>query len=87
MCILCKAQLVLIPDTSIFFFTRAKHPVKVHVWGGISLKGRTGLYIFDGTMDADVYMDILSRCLLPFLHDVFPDGHRFMQDNDPKHTS
>ena len=24
---------------------------------------------------------------MPFIHNVYPDGHRFMQDNDPKYTS
>ena len=24
---------------------------------------------------------------MPFLKSTFPDGHRFQQDNDPKHTS
>ena len=38
-------------------------------------------------MDAELYVDILRHTLLPFLHDVYPDGHCFMQDNDPKHTS
>ena len=58
---------------------RAKHPVKVHVWAGISMRGRTGICSFDGIMDAPVYVDILQQTLVPFIHQVFPDGHRFMQ--------
>ena len=38
-------------------------------------------------MDAPVYVDILQQTLLPFTSNVYPDGHRFMQDNDPKHVS
>ena len=35
-----------------------------------------------------MYVTILERTLLPFLHEVvYPGGHRFMQDNDLKHTS
>ena len=38
-------------------------------------------------MDRYLYIDILNRTLLPFVRDVYPDGHRVMADNDPKHTS
>jgi len=38
-------------------------------------------------MDSVAYQDILSRFLLPFVHNKYPEGYRFMQDNDPKHTS
>ena len=38
-------------------------------------------------MDAPLYTEVLNQTLLPFLRRVYPDGHRFMADNDPKHTS
>ena len=66
---------------------RAKHPVKVHVWAGISKQGKTGICIFKGIMDATLYTEVLEKTLLPFLSTVYPEGHRFMADNDSKHTS
>ena len=35
-------------------------------------------------MDAAKYTEILEATLIPFLQDTY---HKFMQDNDPKHTS
>ncbi len=37
-------------------------------------------------MDRYLYVDILNT-LLPFVNNVYPDGHRLMADNDPKHNS
>ena len=66
---------------------KPKHPLKVHVWAGISHRGRTNLCIFEGKMNAPLYISILKASLLPFIKEVYPDGHRFVQDNDPKHCS
>lgn len=66
---------------------RAKHPPKIHVWGGISSRGATPIVIFPGTLIATRYTRILDAALVPFIDKHFPRGHRFQQDNDPKHTS
>ena len=65
-----------------------KHPVKVHVWAGISLEGATDIAVFTGIMDAEFYVKLLDHCLVPFIRDPFHGReHRFMQDNDVKHVS
>ena len=65
-----------------------KHAIKVHVWAGISQKGATKICIFDQIMDGVLYIQILEDFFLPFIATKFPDqDYRFMQDNDPKHTS
>lgn len=65
---------------------RPKHPLKVHVWAGISSQGRTAICVFDGIMDKHLFVNILNSSLLPSIGVLYPHGHRLMQDNDPKHT-
>jgi len=67
---------------------KPKHPYSVLVWAGISKRGPTNIVIFNGIMDSGFYQEkILKESLKPFIQQKFPNGHRFMQDNDPKHTS
>lgn len=66
---------------------KPKHPYKLHIWAGVSMRGATDIVLFDGIMAKDFYIDILKTTLEPFGRRVFPEGYRLMQDNDPKHTS
>ena len=66
---------------------RPKHLTKVLVWSGISERGRTGVCIFESITKKELYVEILNGTLLPFVKDVYPSGHKFIQDNDLKHTS
>lgn len=65
----------------------AKHPVKVHIWGGISIRGATKIVIFSGKMNAIEFGKILEASLVPFVQVCYPDGHRLQMDNAPKHSS
>ena len=66
---------------------KPKHPVKVHVWVGISRQGATQICIFIGVLDAINYCNMLEPTLIPFTNSIFPNNnYRFQQDNDPKHT-
>ena len=49
---------------------KPKHPLKVHVWAGISNYGATKVCIFDGIMDADLFCNI------------FPSSERSFQITD-----
>ena len=68
---------------------RAKHPIKVHIWGGISARGATNIIIFTGIINAQHLETVLEDLvgLLPFIRERFPTGHRLQHDNDPKHAS
>lgn len=59
--------------------------MKVHVWAGISCKGATPIVIFEGIMNANGFIKVLEEGLLPYIS--VNQSVKFMQDNDPKHTS
>jgi hypothetical protein len=71
---------------------KAKHPVKVHVWAGISWNIATSISIFDGKlrMRAALFCRILKEHYKPFQLQFFRIYGRcpvLQMDNDPKHTS
>ncbi len=58
----------------------------VMVWGCMSAAGTGELQFIEGTMNANMYCDILKQSMIPYLRRL---GCRavFQHDNDPKHTS
>ena len=49
-----------------------KHPLKIHVWAGISKSGASKVVMFSGIMTATRYFDILSATLVPLLKEKYP---------------
>ena len=70
----------------LLLWQRPKHPVKVHVWAGMSWEGPTSVIIFEGKMNAAGFIQVLDAGLIPFTKIVIRNP-RLMMDNDPKHTS
>ncbi|VDM79548.1 unnamed protein product [Strongylus vulgaris] len=69
--------------------SRAKHPAKVHIWGGISERGTTQLAILGGNcrINSEIYCRILEKCYIPFLQKAHNGFGRLVQDNAPAHKS
>ena len=67
-------------------FSQTKTPSKSTCMGWNKLEREDTIVIFEGKMNATGYISILEVGLKLFIRDVIPDV-KFMQDNDPKHTS
>uniref|UniRef100_A0AAY5KQE7 Tc1-like transposase DDE domain-containing protein n=1 Tax=Esox lucius TaxID=8010 RepID=A0AAY5KQE7_ESOLU len=68
-------------------FSTVKHGGgSVMVWGCMNAAGTGELQFIEGTMNANMYCDILKQSMIPSLQRL---GRRtvFQHDNDPKHTS
>ena len=65
---------------------KPKNPYKIMVWAGISNKGATNICLITGSVDSQVYQDIIRTHYVPFIEKYMPDG-QLQQDNAPCHTS
>lgn len=64
------------------------HPPKLNVAAAIWKGGRSRLSIFQGTMDAGVFADIMEQDIMPDAIRHFGDQEfELAMDNDPKHRS
>jgi transposase len=64
-----------------------KHDASIMVWGCFNSTGVGDIYIIEGTMNAAMYIRILSGHMLPSARRLFQGNFIFQQDNDPKHTA
>ncbi len=56
----------------------------VMVWGCMSAAGTGDLQFIEGTMNANMYCDILKQSMIPSLR-ILGSRAVFQHDNDPKH--
>lgn len=59
----------------------------IMVWGRFSWYGVGPIYRIEKKMDQHLYTKILEEVMLPYAEYEMPLRWKFMQDNDPKHTS
>ena len=66
-------------------------PLRLNSQNLLRITNKTGISrnLSQGCYSCDIHWNSynLNNNLLPFLEAAYPDGHQYMQDNDPKHTS
>ncbi|KIH46808.1 hypothetical protein ANCDUO_23137 [Ancylostoma duodenale] len=75
------------------FYARLKSKVKpsakLHLCGGISVRGATELAVFPGEMrlNSQCYCEILERCFVRFNNSAYHGYGKLVPDNAPAHTT
>ncbi len=83
---MCVGNQVRSTKTSVSCLQSSMVVGRVIVWGCMSAAGTGELQFIEGTMNTNMYCDILKQSMIPSLQRL---GRRavFQWDNDPKHTS
>lgn len=64
------------------------HSQKVHVWAGICSRGKTYLSFIEGNLNAEEYIKILKKTLLPRINELYNgEDWVFMQDHASSHDA
>lgn len=76
------------PISDVHLNQKAKHPLKLMFWGCMSSQGMGRLHLVEGSMNADQYLEVLRRRVLPQADDWFEGADWiFQQDLAPCHTA
>lgn len=74
------------PGGELPFHCQPAHVPRVQVLGGIARQGRSSLVVFNGWLNAGLHQKNLDS-LLPSVNGLYPNGFRYLQDNDPSHSA
>lgn len=67
---------------------RVAHPISINAYAAFSLDGYTDIHLFEESMTAERYINILQDVLLPATSAVMGDRTWcYLQDSDPKHRA
>ena len=69
------------------FVETVKHPFAFNVCAGISVKGRTEIFIFEENMDSTLFIKILRDTIIPEGKKLYGNKWDLLMDNDPKHKA
>ena len=59
---------------------------KLHIWGGISVIGKTRLKIFTENFEQERYKTVLNECLIHEANALYGNQWVLQEDNSPIHT-
>jgi len=74
------------PGRELPFRSQPSHVPRVQILGAISRRGPIGPIFFSGHLNSDKHQQHIDL-LLPQIRRLYPGSFRYLQDNDPSHSS